>query len=403
MRILFTVYNPNDCGSMMATTRRQAEFLASKGHAITVVSNEFPKAWHGVEFIEAQTPDTSCWTFAKYVVNGIGRRLPLSWAFWDFRKFLPQYRFSCAIVEEISKHRDCHSVDGIVCCQHFCAPGLVRIQEDRGIPFLLVAHGDIFSHPDESFPRPLRRLYRRTAEISYQKALHVISVSSRLGERAQEMGTPPDSVSVIPNGIDYEELFGEECCSVIRKADCQLLFVGRLAPEKAVDVLIQAMAVLRSHSIHLRVIGDGPCRQQLEQLVADLDLSTAVEFVGHVKRDCLGGYYRQSDIVVLPSLTEAQPVVTLESLLTGRPIIATNVGGIPDVVRHNWNGLLVPPGDFRSLADAIEKLSLDSSLRERLGDNAYSLAPKFSWQQVLESFGTEITRAFCVKHETINE
>jgi len=393
VRILFATYNPNANGSVMAVTRRQAQYLAGLGHRITVVGNEFPLGWPDVDFLEARTPDTPAWRFAHHVAGGIGRRLPQRWADWDFRGFLPQYRFSHAIAKVVLEYRKSRDVDGVICCQHFCAPGLVRVQRQCGIPFLLLAHGDIFSHPKESFPWPLRTLYRRTATIAYRYAEHVITDGSRLADRAVQCGSHSSKITVIPNGIDPEDLPFDPEAIQERKADCQLLFVGRLAPEKAVDVLIRAVAQLQ-RCVRLTIVGDGPCRCELESLVGELRLGDKVEFVGRIARDQLGACYRLADMVVLPSLTDAQPLVTLEALIAARPVIGTDVGGIPDVVKHNENGLLVSPGDPSALARAIDMLADDVGLRVRFGRMARRMAADFSWDRVLARFAATVAKTF---------
>lgn len=394
MNILFAVFNANASGSVMNATRRQAEYLASSGHTVTLISNEPPQHWAGVRCIRAEIRRSPTGRFAEYVINGLSRRLSARLTPCDLQGAIAQYRFPDSLASVIAGLCLRQPVDGIICCQHFCAPGLVRVRKDFGIPFLLVAHGDVFSHPNSSFSRPLRRLYRSTARLSYREARHVVAVGSALAARARELGADETHVSVIPNGIDPQEIGAPTSDMEASPTACGLLYVGRLAPEKAVDVLIRAMPLLRHRDVHLRIIGDGPCRVALRRLAQSTATAGTIEFVGNVPRAGLSAYYKQAGIVVLPSLSEAQPVVTLEASICGRPIIASHVGGVPDVVKHQWNGLLVPPGDARSLAEAIDKLLADPLLRAAMGRNGHSLAPEFSWQAVLERFALAVQRAF---------
>ncbi len=391
--VVFAVYNPGG-GSVMDATRRQACHLVEQGYRVTVVANTAPVGWDGVEYQVAETPDNLFWKQCEKNANRIFSRLPHFCNRWDLRKFIPQYRFSHSAVRVIKKLDSIHKIDGIVSCQHFCAPGLVEIQNRKGIPFILVAHGDIFSHPRSSFPTALRLLYRKTAITAYRNASHVIVVGSELANRAIECGAASERVSVIPNGICSKDL-GEQALKEEPEAPpFRLVFVGRLAPEKAVHLLIESLASPSLSTIHLQVVGDGPCRNDLELLVIKNNLTDRVTFSGAVKRDALGAIYNRCHLIVLPSLTEAQPVVTLEALVMGKPIVATQVGGIPDIVRHNWNGILVPPDDVDCLVKAISQIATDNALRKIMSENALSLAPKYKWDKVLHQFQEIIEMTF---------
>jgi glycosyltransferase involved in cell wall biosynthesis len=149
----------------------------------------------------------------------------------------------------------------------------------------------------------------------------------------------------------------------------QIVCVGRLAPVKGQHVLVAAMAALvkESRHIRLRFAGDGPDRIALRQDVENRGLSDRVSFEGNVNQDKLLDLYRESDALVLSSFAEGLPVVLMEAMAMEIPCVAPWVNGIPEIVTHETDGLLVPPGDAEALARAIGRLMDDAELRRTLG------------------------------------
>jgi glycosyltransferase involved in cell wall biosynthesis len=143
--------------------------------------------------------------------------------------------------------------------------------------------------------------------------------------------------------------------------------VGRLVPIKDVATLLHAFAELRrtAPAARLVVAGDGELRADLERLAASLGVGSAVTFTGW--RLDLENIYSAVDAVVLSSLNEGTPVALIEAMAAARPVVATDVGGVPDVVTHEHTGLLVPPGAPSELARAMARLAADAGLRRRLG------------------------------------
>ncbi len=143
--------------------------------------------------------------------------------------------------------------------------------------------------------------------------------------------------------------------------------VGRLVPIKDHATLLRAMALARETApgLHLVVVGDGRERRALEDLAAALGIAQEVRFLGW--RHDLAHIYSGLDIVTLSSRNEGTPVALIEAMAAGRPVVATDVGGVSDLVSHGKNGLVVGPGDPRQLADAILELAAGSQRRAELG------------------------------------
>jgi glycosyltransferase involved in cell wall biosynthesis len=143
--------------------------------------------------------------------------------------------------------------------------------------------------------------------------------------------------------------------------------LARLQPEKGVATFLKAGAHVAKvvPQACFIVVGDGPLRTELEVLVRRLCIEQNVRFLGF--RSDPRALIELLDVLVVPSLTEGAPLVVLEAMAAGVPIVASAVGGIPDQIRHEGEGLLVPPGDPEALGDAVLKLLRDPGLARRMG------------------------------------
>jgi glycosyltransferase involved in cell wall biosynthesis len=168
-----------------------------------------------------------------------------------------------------------------------------------------------------------------------------------------------------------------------------VLFVGRLVERKGVEYLLQAIHLLKSRDIRLHVVGDGPLRKTLEEKARELRIQA--EFLGFVSREELQALFREADVFVLPAIvdakgdTEGLGVVLIEALGFGKPVIASRVGGIPDIVIHEKTGLLVPEKDSEALASAIDRILENPDLAERLVRGGIQhVNERFSWPTIIK-------------------
>jgi glycosyltransferase involved in cell wall biosynthesis len=152
-----------------------------------------------------------------------------------------------------------------------------------------------------------------------------------------------------------------------------LLYVGRLEPEKGLPYLIQSISLLKKDNkhVHLKIIGSGPEEKELRTLTKKLDVKNEVTFYGYVKfGEPLFSYYTRADCLVLPSLSEGFPNVIMEAMAFNVAIIATKVGGIPEIIKHKRNGLLVQPGSAEAFAEAIIELIDNPELADSMRKSA---------------------------------
>ncbi len=149
----------------------------------------------------------------------------------------------------------------------------------------------------------------------------------------------------------------------------RLLYVGRLAAVKGLPVLFESLVKIKQTNpdVVLTVVGDGGERQEIEKSAAQMGIADNVDFVGYKSQAEVRQYMQQSDIFVLPSFAEGLPIVLMEALAAGLPVVSTQIAGNSDLVENGINGYLVPPGDSVLMADYIKSLLDDVELRSRLG------------------------------------
>ena len=163
--------------------------------------------------------------------------------------------------------------------------------------------------------------------------------------------------------LDYRRLYGIPASAFV------VGWVGRMTEVKDADAVLEIVKATRERGLDavLVMVGDGPDRDGLEQLAHELGIARSTYFVGYQPE--VAGYYRLFDAFLLPSLNEGTPVSAIEALASGTPVVATRVGGVPDVVRDGSDGFLVEPGDVEAAADRLAVLAADAPLRTRLGES----------------------------------
>lgn len=242
-------------------------------------------------------------------------------------------------------------------------------------PVVLTARGsDVNVLPD--YPRPKKQIISAVSN-----AAGVITVSSALKERLVELGAPSEQITVLRNGVD-RELFRPLDRSKIRNAldlsGSVILSVGNLIPLKGHDLVIKAIAKLED--CFLLIIGDGPQRQDLEGLVAAHSLSHRVKFLGAVPQTQLVEYYNAADVTVLASAREGMPNVVLESLACATPVVASAVGGIPEIILAPEAGRLLAERTVEDLQMTLADLLANPPDRE--ATRRYS--KRFRWDDTIQ-------------------
>lgn len=213
----------------------------------------------------------------------------------------------------------------------------------------------------------------------------VTAISSALRSIAQSLGRK--DVILIPNGIDLCLL--QDAARSTEKIPKRILFVGRLEHMKGVDILLRAMAALPLNAregMSVRIVGDGSERMKLEQLSIDLGLSNVMKFLGYLQTTEVAREMAAAQIFCGLSRSEALGNVFLEAQAAGCAVVATDVGGIPDIVHHEIDGLLVPPDNISAAQTALHRLLTDDALRIRLSTSASQGKEVYDWERITERY-----------------
>lgn len=270
-----------------------------------------------------------------------------------------------AAMRRLSSLIAAHRVD--VLCTHDYKANLLGVLTGRraGVPVIAVYHGRT-SHDWKV------RLYEAIDARVLTHCARVVAVSEQTRRVLESAGIRAERIRVIANAVDVRPgPAGDQpsirCDLGLGPATPVVLYTGRLSPEKGLHILLQAMRRVADAvpGARLLILGQGPEEVSLRARIRAERLEEHVHLLGF-KRD-VQPFLRACDVFVLPSFTEGMPVSVLEAFAWDRPVVATRVGGVPEIVEHGVSGLLVEPGDDVGLADAVVALLSDRPRALRMG------------------------------------
>jgi glycosyltransferase involved in cell wall biosynthesis len=214
------------------------------------------------------------------------------------------------------------------------------------------------------------KLLRQARDRTLRRVDALVCPSAYLASRAVAWGIDEERVTVIPNAAPPLPPLPEREAARARfeVEGPTLAFAGRITRQKALEVALDALG--RVEGVSLLVAGDGPDLDDVRRDATERGLDGRVRFVGPLGRDDVLALFRAADASLLSSSWENFPHTVVEALAVGTPVIATEVGGVPELVRDGENGLLVPAGDAGALAEAIRRVVAEPGLRERLAEAA---------------------------------
>jgi glycosyltransferase involved in cell wall biosynthesis len=253
------------------------------------------------------------------------------------------------------------------------------------IPVIAVSRGWTYESPRVRIYETLDRFFLRMSDC-------VVAVSQVQRDKIVQNRVHPDRVQVIHNAIDLEGYPGPAAESVRAELGVpdKAVFVvsaGRLSPEKNQLGLVEAAKLVCAErdDVYFAIFGEGVLRGQLEQAIAVAGLQDRFFLPGF--RNNVRSLLHEADIFALPSHTEGLPNVVLEAFACKKPVVATAVGGTPEVVRDRVSGFLVPKGDMVSLANAVLSLAGDAKLRVQMGmDGFFVVADEFGFERQTEKY-----------------
>jgi teichuronic acid biosynthesis glycosyltransferase TuaC len=245
--------------------------------------------------------------------------------------------------------------------------------ERLGLPVLCIADGTDVNEWPEKYPG-----WRYAQRILNQKASALIYVSEALRVTGAAHGLCPRSEAIIHNAVDVQAFKprseGQE------DGNFSILAVGRMTRVKGHSVLLEAFVEF-AHRLgkpaRLTLVGDGPLRPALEKQAAELGITSVIRFAGAVAPEKMAAYYQATNLLCLPSFSEGLPCVVLEAMACGKPVVASKVGGVAELVDAQ-SGVLVPPGDSNALCEALLRVAAKTwdgqVIRKKIVDG-------FSWEQ----------------------
>jgi glycosyltransferase involved in cell wall biosynthesis len=242
------------------------------------------------------------------------------------------------------------------------------------LPYIVTVHGETVNqiiHSSRKFRKSKKALLNAAA---------VIGVSSKVVNQIQEYTGRKRKVFKVFNGYKKVEIIER---SPITHENLIILFAGNLVKSKGCDYLLRAFSELvkKYSQIHLVIAGGGELLNEMKSLVYELRIQNRVTFTGALPHTELLSHMSQCDIFILPSVDEGFGVVYLEAMSFKKPVIGTEGEGICDILKDNFNGLLVKPRNVESIKSKLELLINSEDLRNKLGDNGYNTVKELTWER----------------------
>ena len=227
-----------------------------------------------------------------------------------------------------------------------------------------------------------------------------LPVSGYIKETLDSLVSINYGYDILPMGVAEERFPAGEKSMALRTEELRLLFVGKLVEKKGLIYILEAVKALKEKGIpvKLTVAGSGPLEESLKKYVNEEELDSGVIFCGWTPNDRLSELYSRSDVTVVPSVydkngeTEGMPVVVLESMATGTPVLASRISGMPDIVVDDRNGWLVDPGSSVAISERLEQIiSMDLS---EYSKEAISTAAKYTCSSIAARYRDKIEELF---------
>jgi glycosyltransferase involved in cell wall biosynthesis len=385
-------YPPAVEGGAELALAHQAEGLAKRGHSIEVLAGRLDERGerHAVSREPGTIPVTRLNLYREDLSAEFDNHINPA-ADLAFARLLDRYAPDVVHL---------HNLAGL-------SASMIHEAADRGLPVVMTLHdywglcarntlvrgdGSLCSGPGAACARclpplgqdPPRPAPVRNAEV--MAALGRVSLflcpSRYLAWRFIETGIPPERIRVLPNGLDLRRFARSTPDEVLGRP---LLYLGYLGPHKGLPVLLEALARPGCREIRLRVAGDGEQRDEYRELSRTLGLERRVEFLGAVPPRDVPALLSGAGALVVPSVwPENAPVSITEAMASARPVVASDMGGIPELVEHGRTGFLFAPGDAEALASALRELNEQPERAAVMGRAARRAAARLEREKILE-------------------
>jgi glycosyltransferase involved in cell wall biosynthesis len=366
--------------------------LALRGHRVVVVTPRFGsaaprEAFDGVEIVRFDVAIPEDLTYGKVAQSRVGPAAKL-------KRIVAMGRY--LQLQRRAAIRAGKALGAELVHAHWAiptGPAAVLAARALGIPCIITMHGgDVYVNAAQGYDFPTRWYVKPILRRTLRDAAALTAITDDCRQHALRAGADDAKIHVIENGADLRRfrpaLVSEPAAA--RDFGPHMIFACRqLFPRKGIRFLIQAAARLKPRFPDLKVVlaGDGFERPDLEALARQLGIGGDTVFLGWVANAELPAYYRASAVSVVPSLEEGFGIPAAEAMGCGVPVVASDAGGLPEVVEDGVTGRIVPKGDAEALAQAIGGLLADEPLRRRMGAAALERARRlFDWDIAARRF-----------------
>ena len=256
-------------------------------------------------------------------------------------------------------------------------------KRELGLPLVVTTQGERTMDATQLYERSA--FMNQALRALLAEADHITACSRHtLDDMEAYWGKPFETrASVVYNGIELRDFAEAEPYT---DPEHYILGIGRLVPQKGFDVLLRAFARAELPGWKLLIAGEGSEREPLERLIVQLGLQGQAKLIGRVDRKAAAALFLGSAFFVLPSRMEPLGIVNLEAMAAGKPVIASRVGGVPEIVKEGETGLLFPAEDEGALCEAMVRLASSPGLRERFGAAARVAVEEFTWPAIADQY-----------------
>ncbi len=266
----------------------------------------------------------------------------------------------------------CHAFFGIPC-------GFIA--QELGLPYIVSLRGSDVPFYSRRFRVFDRLFFRRLSQRIWSGASEVVANSRGL-KRLAERTMPEADIQVIPNGVDTDRFYPDD----IRNDEFRVLSVARLIPRKRLSSLVRAIGMMSQNNIRLTIVGEGPERSRLENIVQDMNIGERVCFEGRIPHERLPQIYRSHDVFVLPSENEGMSNTALEAMASGLALIMPRTGGADELLVDGKNGVLMESGTTAQIIMALRRYCCDPALLKDHGKRSRQIAEGMSWGSVANRY-----------------
>jgi phosphatidyl-myo-inositol dimannoside synthase len=364
--------------------------LVRRGHSVTVVTpgdRSLPSSdlFDGVRIVRFPLdlpPDLTYGRVAQSQVRWLGK----------FSRLAVMARYLAAQYRAIMAEARENGAD--VVHAHWAIPtgpaAVIAAQRLR-VPSVITMHGgDVYVNPEQGYDFPTRWYVRPVLHWTLRQAGALTAITEDCRQHALRAGAPAENIRLVFNGTDLRRFSPEDNGGGSHRFGPHMIFACRqLFPRKGIRFLLEAGAQLKTQFPDLKIVlaGDGFERPELAKLAAELGIEADVTFLGWVPNAELPPYYRSAAVSVIPSLEEGFGIPAAEAMGCEVPVVASDAGGLPEVVENGVTGLVVPRGDSAALAGAIGSLLADPPRRRRMGQAGRERALRlFDWDRSAQQF-----------------